>query len=121
MKKALIVDGKVAGFNPEIAPGSCALVADVVDEAEIGWLWQPGGRMAPAAPDPDKALLAQISSLEAMQTPRLVREAMMNKTCTVEKPGCCIDGLTPVQALEAIDTRAAELREQLSTTQYYQK
>lgn len=34
----------------------------------------------------------------------------MGKTCTVNKPGCCIHGLTPNQAIEAIDTQVAALR-----------
>lgn len=63
---------------------------------------------------------AQIAELEAMMTPRLIREAMMGKTCTVNKPGCCIDGLTPAAALETIDTRVAELRSQLAEAVYYQ-
>lgn len=121
MKKALIVEGKVVGFDPGVAAGACALVVDVEDGVEIGWAWTPAGCAPPAGPHPDEALLAEIAELEAMQTPRLLREAMMNKNCTVTKPGCCIDGMTPAQALEAIEDRVAELRGQLSAVQYYQK
>jgi hypothetical protein len=72
------------------------------------------------SPDPDEDILAQLAELEAMQTPRLLREAMMGLTCTVNKPGCCIHGLTPSEALAAIGAQADALRAQLSHAVYYQ-
>lgn len=63
---------------------------------------------------------AQIAALEAMQTPRLIREAVMGLDCTVNKPGSCIHGLTPAAALAALDAQIAALRAQISSDVYYQ-
>ena len=94
---------------PEIPPGR--LLEKDVSEEEFKAL---------AAPSAEHQLLTQIAELEAMMTPRLIREAMMDKACTVNKPGCCIDGLTPAAALETIDANVAALRAQLSEAVYYQ-
>ena len=75
---------------------------------------------AAAAVAADQALKAQIAALEAMQTPRLLREAMLGLSCTVYKPGCCIDGMTPAAAMAHIDAQADILRAQLTGDVYYQ-
>lgn len=68
----------------------------------------------------DAAILAQLDALEALQTPRLVCEAILNTDCTVSKPGCCIDGMTPLAALAEIAAQKAALRAQLTGSVYYQ-
>jgi hypothetical protein len=68
----------------------------------------------------DAAILAQIADLEALQTPRLVREAQKKKACTINKPGCVIDGMSPEDAMDAIDAAADALRAQLVNPVYYQ-
>ena len=66
------------------------------------------------------AILAQIAGLEALQTPRLTREAMKKKACVVNKPGTIIHGLAPDDAVDAIDTALDALRAQLVGGVYYQ-
>lgn len=94
--------------------GAAFVVTDLGDYPE-GW------STTPPAPDPNAAILAQIADLEALQTPRLLREAMLNKECLVNKPGCCIHGLSPSAAVDAIDAELDTLRGQLVTQVYYQK
>ena len=68
----------------------------------------------------DAALMAQIAALEALLTPRLLLEAACEDDCIVNKPGCCINGLTPVAARAQINTELKSLRAQLTGTVYYQ-
>lgn len=67
-----------------------------------------------------QAIRDQLRALEALLTPRLVCEALAGETCIVNKPGCCIDGLTPAQAAEAINIQAKALRAQLTSPPLYQ-
>jgi len=75
---------------------------------------------AKAAARANAAILAQIAVLEAMQTPRLLREALKKKTCVVNKPGTIIHGLTPEAAVDAIDAQVETLRAQITGAVYYQ-
>lgn len=75
---------------------------------------------APPPPGPDAAVLSQIATLEALQTPRLLREALLGKTRPVNKPGCCIDGMSPTAAVAYIDTQLDVLRAQLAEQPLYQ-
>ena len=69
---------------------------------------------------PNAAILAQIAVLEALQTPRLLREAMKKKACVVNKPGTIIHGLSPDDAMDALDEALEALRAQLVGDVYYQ-
>jgi hypothetical protein len=79
-----------------------------------------GWSTEPPQPDPNAAILAQIAVLEALQTPRLVREAMKKKACVVNKPGTIIHGLSPDDAMDALDEALEALRAQLVGDVYYQ-
>jgi hypothetical protein len=68
----------------------------------------------------DEAIKAQIREIEALLTPRLVLEADCGEECTVNKPGCCIDGLSPVAARAQINTELKALRAQIVGDVYYQ-
>lgn len=80
---ARIVCGKVAELTadkPVLAAGECAQIVECDAAVQVGWLWTPDGcaaPAAPAAPDPNAAIDAQIAALEATQTPRRMRDAAL--------------------------------------------
>jgi hypothetical protein len=65
-------------------------------------------------------LLAQIADLESLQTPRLLREALKKKSCTVNKPGTIIHGLSPKDAVDTLDEAIDALRAQIVGGVHYQ-
>lgn len=117
---ARIIEGRVAELSEvpfALGPSECALIVECPDEVKVGWVFN--GSVC-AAPNPDTAILAQIAELEAMQTPRLLREAMLGKECVVLKPGCCINGMSPAVAVAHLDENLDILRAQLAGELYYQ-
>ena len=120
---ARIVDNKVEELFPTLPdfhPDFVATLVEVADAVEVGMVRKENGSFAFPAPNPDAAILAQIAALEALQTPRLLREAMKKKACVVNKPGTIIHGLAPDDAVDAIDTALDALRAQLTVGAYYQ-
>lgn len=83
---ASIIEGKVAELTedfPALAPGECAHIEACGEEVGLGWTWTPGGFTAPpeppepSEPDPNAAIDAQIAALEAQQTLRRMRDALL--------------------------------------------
>lgn len=80
---ARIIGGIVSQVTedfPTLAPGECAHIEPCGQDVQPGWSWTPGGFTAPpepSAPDPNAALDAQIAALEAQQTPRRIRDALL--------------------------------------------
>ena len=116
-----IVEGRVAELDPVLGDEECAMIVDVAPEVRVGWFWSPKGCTTPPALDPNADIDAQILALEALQTPRLLREALKKKSCTVNKPGTIIHGLSPEDAIDAIDDALTALRAQLVGEVYYQE
>jgi hypothetical protein len=106
---ARIVCGKVAGVTadkPALAAGECAQIVECGPSAQIGWAWTPGqGCVAPAAPaqpDPNAAIDAQIAALEAQQTPRRMRDPFSPDAVTANAGRAWLRGLeTEIAALRA--------------------
>lgn len=77
---AMIVCGVVVETSddfPVLAPGECAHIEECGPEVRPGWTWTPGGFTAPPEPDHNAALDVQIATLEALQTPRRIRDALL--------------------------------------------
>jgi len=87
--------------------GAASVVTDLGAYPE-GW------STTPPAPDPNAAIDAQILALEALQTPRLVREALRKKQVEIEDAASVLHGLTPEEAIAFIDTQVEALRGQRS-------
>lgn len=77
---ATIVEGRVANLTedfPALAPGECAHLESCGPEVRSGWTWTPEGFAPPPEPDPNAEIDAQIVALEAQQTPRRMRDALL--------------------------------------------
>lgn len=65
----------------------------------------------------DKAAIdVQITVLENIQTPRLIREATLGSAETIRGTGI-LAGMTPAEALAYIDTQIVELRKQRTSVE----
>ncbi len=78
---------------------------------EVGATYANGTFINPAVPTP--TIDQQIAALEALQTPRLMREAATAAT-NVFPAGNSYAGLTSAQALAQIQTQIAALRSKMS-------
>ncbi len=77
---AIIVEGivsKVMEDMPALALGECAHIEECASDVQPGWTWTPEGFSAPPEPEPNAELDAQIAALEALQTPRRIRDALL--------------------------------------------
>lgn len=114
---AVIVDGVVTELweTAVLGPKESAFIVECGDEVRVGWRLE-GGEFAPAPePDPNAEIDARIQALEALQTPRLLREALRQKQVQIEDAASVLHGLTPEQAIAFIDTQVEALREQRTT------
>lgn len=119
---AVIIEGVVVELRETdtIGPAESAIIVECGNEVQVGWRLEAGAFVPPPEPDPNAKILTQIDELEALQTPRLLREAMKKKACVVNKPGTIVHGLSPSAAIDALDATLEDLRGQLSGTVYYQ-
>lgn len=114
---AVIVGGVVAELREYSAPlpGESALVMECGGEVRVGWRLEAGVFAPAPEPDPNAEIDARIRALEALQTPRLVREALRNKQVQIEDAASALYGLTPGEAIAFIDTQVEALRAQRAT------
>lgn len=114
---ARIIDGAVVEVRefPALLPGESAVIMPCGAEVQKGWVIE-AGTLVPPAPepeaDPNAGIDAQILALEALQTPRLVREALRKKQVEIEDAASPLYGLTPEEAIAFIDTQVEALRAQ---------
>lgn len=118
---AIIIDGTVAELlaaPPALEPGESAIILPCGPEVQPGWRLE-AGELAPPPPapepDPNAGIDAQILALEALQTPRLLREALRKKQVQIEDATSALFGLTPEEAIAFIDTQVEALRAQRTT------
>jgi len=116
---AQIVDGLVANISTnkeELLYGSLTQVEEVHDwDVQVGWLWTPAGCTAPPVPvvNPNAVVQAKIDALEALQTPRLLRESLLKKQAKISDSLSPLNGMTPAEAIAYIDAQVEILRAQL--------
>ena len=118
---AIVIDGTVAellAVAPALESGESVFIVPCGVEVQPGWRLE-AGTLAPPPPAPAPGLNAgidaQILALEALQTPRLVREALRNKQVQIEDAASPLYGLTPEEAIAFIDTQVEALRAQRTT------
>lgn len=115
---AIIIDGTVAELltaPPALNPGESVFIMPCGAEAQPGWRLEAGALVPPPSapePDPNAGIDARILALEALQTPRLVREALRKKQVQIEDAASPLYGLTPEEAIAFIDTQVETLRAQ---------
>jgi hypothetical protein len=66
------------------------------------------------------AIRKQLEDVDALQTKHLVGKALSGCTAVINRPGCRIDGMTPAQAIVALDAEREALLAQLVDDVYYQ-
>ncbi|MHC1753361.1 hypothetical protein [Humidesulfovibrio sp.] len=118
---AVIIDGTVAellAVIPALGPGESAVIMPCGANVQPGWRLE-AGVLAPPPPAPEPSpnadIDAQILALEALQTPRLLREALRKKQVQIEDAASVLHGLTPEEAIAFIDTQVEGLRAQRIT------
>ena len=115
---AIIIDGTVAELlaaPPTLNPGESVFIMPCGTEAQPRWRLEAGALAPPPpapAPDPNAEIDARILALEALQTPRLLREALRKKQVQIEDAASPLYGLTPEEAIAFIDTQVEALRAQ---------
>lgn len=112
---AIIVNGTVSELRitrPTLGPGESAFILPCGVEVQPGWRLEDG-ELVP--PDSTAGIDAQIRALEALQTPRLVREALRKSQTVIENAASVLHGLTPEEAIAFIDTQVEALRAQRTT------
>ena len=78
---ARIVNGKVFELSNvpfTLGDDECAHCVEVGEEVSEGWLWTPGGCIAPTEPAPDPVASAHSYLLADAQTVQELREAVAN-------------------------------------------
>ena len=118
---AMIIDGTVVELlaaPPALNPGESAFILPCGPEVQPGWRLEAGVLAPPTPapePDPNAEIDARILALEALQTPRLLREALRKKQVQIEDAASPLNGLTPEEAIAFIDTQVEALRAQRIT------
>lgn len=112
--------GGVELTEPMVCPPCHVTIGDAQHGPEIFSKWtaqelEAVGIVAatPALPDPRDAILQSIYELEALQTPRLLREALRKKQTVIDDATSPLNGMTPEAAIGYIDTEIEALRAQL--------
>lgn len=118
---AILIDGTVAELfaaPPALAPGESSCILPCGPDVQPGWRLEAGVLAPPPPapePDPNAGIDARILALEALQTPRLLREALRKKQVLIEDAASALYGLTPEEAIAFIDTQVEALRAQRTT------
>lgn len=118
---ARIIDGTVAELlaaPPALGHCESAIILPCGPDVQPGWRLEAGALAPPPpapTPDPNAEIDARILDLEALQTPRLLREALRKKQVQIEDAASPLYGLTPEEAIAFIDTQVEALRAQRTT------
>ena len=116
MNYAVIVDGVVSNLYVSDFPLNSEDVQ--TDVGQIGWSYA-NGVFTPPTPSQTAVqrptILDQIAALEALQTPRMVREAQAGSTSTFPSTEPNFPSMTSAQALAALEAKIAALRLRLTS------